>query len=177
MGYIVHGILQARILEWLALPFSRGSSQPRDWTQVSCTSGGFLPAEPRGKPKNTGVDSLSHFRWIFLTQESNWGLLHFRRILYQLSYKGSLITSLTLIKWPPCVYVLWSVTCWFLLKLTLGLFIWHALANWTIKTWLKQGLKKSLLSISAPISFDPFIFFSEDMYRQFRWKWDMWTRA
>ena len=136
-----------------------------------------LPAEPQGKPKNTGVGSLSLLWWIFLTQESNWGLLHFRRILYQLSYKGSLITSLTLIKWPPCVYVLWSVTCWFLLKLTLGLFIWHALANWTIKTWLKQGLKKSLLSISAPISFDPFIFFSEDMYRQFRWKWDMWTRA
>ena len=31
----VHGILQARILEWVAFPFSRGSSQPRDWTQVS----------------------------------------------------------------------------------------------------------------------------------------------
>ena len=31
----VHGILQARILEWVAVPFSRGSSQPRDWTQVS----------------------------------------------------------------------------------------------------------------------------------------------
>ena len=34
MAYIVHGILQARILEWAAFPFSRGSSQPRDWTQV-----------------------------------------------------------------------------------------------------------------------------------------------
>ena len=40
--YTVHGILQARILEWVASPFSRGSSQPRDWTQVSCTAGGFL---------------------------------------------------------------------------------------------------------------------------------------
>ena len=37
-----HGILQARILEWVAVPFSRGSSQPRDWTQVSSTAGGFL---------------------------------------------------------------------------------------------------------------------------------------
>ena len=36
MGYIVHGILQARILEWIAIPFSKGSSQPRDQTQVSC---------------------------------------------------------------------------------------------------------------------------------------------
>ena len=33
--YIIHGILQARILEWLTFPFTRGSSQPRDRTQVS----------------------------------------------------------------------------------------------------------------------------------------------
>ena len=39
MDYTVHGILQARILEWVAFPFSRGSSQPRDQTQVSCISG------------------------------------------------------------------------------------------------------------------------------------------
>ena len=38
----VHGILQARILEWVAIPFSRGSSQPRDRTQVSCIAGGFF---------------------------------------------------------------------------------------------------------------------------------------
>ena len=38
----VHGILQARILEWVAFPFSRGSSQPRDQTEVSCTAGGFF---------------------------------------------------------------------------------------------------------------------------------------
>ena len=37
-----HGILQARILEWVAFPFSRGSSQPRDWTQVSHIAGGFF---------------------------------------------------------------------------------------------------------------------------------------
>ena len=40
--YIVHGILQARIPEWVAVPFSRGSSQPRDRTQVSCIAGGFF---------------------------------------------------------------------------------------------------------------------------------------
>ena len=48
-----------------------------------------LPAEPQGKPKNTGVGSLSLLQQIFLTQESNWGLLHCRQILYQLSYQGS----------------------------------------------------------------------------------------
>ena len=41
LDYTVHGILQARILEWVAFPFSRGSSQPRDQTQVSCIAGGF----------------------------------------------------------------------------------------------------------------------------------------
>ena len=42
MDYMVHGILQARILEWVAFPFSRGSSQPRDQTQVSRITGGFF---------------------------------------------------------------------------------------------------------------------------------------
>ena len=41
MGYTVHGILQARILEWVAFPFSGGSFQPRDQTQVSHIAGGF----------------------------------------------------------------------------------------------------------------------------------------
>ena len=38
----VHGILQARTLEWVAFPFSRGSSQPRNQTGVSCIAGGFF---------------------------------------------------------------------------------------------------------------------------------------
>ena len=51
MDYTVHGLLQARILEWVAFPFSRGSSQPRDQTQVSRIAGDTLPAEPQGKPQ------------------------------------------------------------------------------------------------------------------------------
>ena len=42
MDCTVHGILHSRILEWVAFPFSRGSSQPRGRTQVSCIVGGFL---------------------------------------------------------------------------------------------------------------------------------------
>ena len=41
MDYRIHGILQARILERVAILFSRGSSRPRDWTQVSRTAGRF----------------------------------------------------------------------------------------------------------------------------------------
>ena len=48
-----------------------------------------LPSEPPGKPKNTGMGSLSLLQGNFLTQESNWGLLHCRKIFYQLSYQGS----------------------------------------------------------------------------------------
>jgi len=48
----VYGILQARILEWVAISFSRGSSQPRDQTRGSCFAGGFFtlvtPGEPLG---------------------------------------------------------------------------------------------------------------------------------
>ena len=46
-------------------------------------------SEPPGKPKNTGVHSLSLLQGTFPTQELNQGLLHFRQILYQLSYQGS----------------------------------------------------------------------------------------
>ena len=77
-GSSVHGILQARILEWVAIPFSRGSSQPRTELRSPADS---LPAEPQGKPKDTGMGSLSLLQQIFLTQELNWGLLHCRRIL------------------------------------------------------------------------------------------------
>ena len=41
-----------RILDWVAIPFSSGSSQPRDWTQVSCIAGDSLPAEPWRKPNS-----------------------------------------------------------------------------------------------------------------------------
>ena len=42
MDYTAHGIFQARILEWVAFPFYRGSSQPRDRTQISRIAGGFF---------------------------------------------------------------------------------------------------------------------------------------
>ena len=50
-GSSVHGILQARLLEWVTVCFSRGSSRTRDWTCVSCiVSSGFFTAEPPGTP-------------------------------------------------------------------------------------------------------------------------------
>ena len=77
------------VLQWVAYPFSSGSSQPRSQTGVSCIAGGFFTSWATGKLKNAGAGSLSLLQWIFPTQESNQGLLHCRWILYQLSYQGS----------------------------------------------------------------------------------------
>ena len=60
-GFSVHGILQARIQEWIAMPSSRGSSRPRDQTCMSCIfciAGRFFTSETLGKP--TGIYTLAH---------------------------------------------------------------------------------------------------------------------
>ena len=88
MDYTVHGILQARVLEWVAFPFSRGSSQPMDWTQI-CIAGRFFTSWAKREAQeywSIGVGGLSLLHQIFLTHESNWGLLHCGQILYQLNY-------------------------------------------------------------------------------------------
>ena len=59
MDYTAHGILQARIPEWVAFPFSRGSSQPRDQTQVSHIAGRFFASWATREVQEYGVGSLS----------------------------------------------------------------------------------------------------------------------
>ena len=68
--------------------FARGSSQLRAQTRSPTLLADSLPSEPPGKSKNARVGSLSLLQQIFLTQESNQGLLHCRQILYQLSHQG-----------------------------------------------------------------------------------------
>ena len=106
--------LQARILEWVAISFSRETSQPKDQTWVFHTAGRFFTVwttREKGKWKsqscltlrphelyspwnspgqNIGVGSCSLLQGIFPTQGSNPGLPHCRQFLYQLSHKGSL---------------------------------------------------------------------------------------
>ena len=72
-------VLQARILEWIGYSllqrtFPNPGFEPRSPTLQADS----LPTEPPGKPKNTGVGSLSLLQGIFLTQEPNGGLLHCR---------------------------------------------------------------------------------------------------
>ena len=58
-GSSVHVILQARILEWVDIPFSRESSQPRDRTRVSHIAGRFFTTEPPGKPSDLKWEILN----------------------------------------------------------------------------------------------------------------------
>ena len=106
MNYTVHGILQARILEWVAFSFSSRSSHPGIEPRSPSLQADSLPAEPQGKPKNTGVGSLSLLQGIFPTQGLNPGLLHCSQILYQLSHKGSPISFMAACK--LCSYHLLS---------------------------------------------------------------------
>ena len=59
-GSSVHGISQARILQWVAISPFRGSSQPKDWTRVSCTAGRFFASEPPGQ----SLSGCSRCSWI-----------------------------------------------------------------------------------------------------------------
>ena len=89
VDYRIHGLLQARILERVAFPFSRDLPNPGIEPRSPALQVDSLPAEPQGKHKYIGVGSLSLLLRIFFTQELNRGLLHCRWMLYQLSYQGS----------------------------------------------------------------------------------------
>ena len=69
-GSSVYGILQARILEWVARPFSRGSPRPRDQTQVSCIAGRFFTVlvtrEAIPSPCSFGVSGFSKLVLLFI---------------------------------------------------------------------------------------------------------------
>ena len=69
MDYTVHGILQARILEWIAIPFSRGSSQPRDWTQVPHVVGGFFTSWATRE-----ANTWEAFSYLFSSKKHSWEL-------------------------------------------------------------------------------------------------------
>ena len=74
---------------WSGSPFPSPGYLPNPGIEPRSTAlADSLPAESQGKPKNTGVGSLSLRQGIFLTQELNRGLGHCRRILYHLSYQG-----------------------------------------------------------------------------------------
>ena len=87
----IHRILQAKMLEGVAFPSPRDLPNPGIEPMSPTLRADSLPAEPQGKPGNTGVGSLSLLQRIFPTQGSNLGLLHCSQTLYCLSRQGSLM--------------------------------------------------------------------------------------
>ena len=70
----VHGIFQARILEWVAISFSRGSSLPRDWTHISCIGNVILFNNKRG---NTNTHRNMKESWEYYAKWNKW---HMKRL-------------------------------------------------------------------------------------------------
>ena len=102
----VHGIFQARILEWVAISFSRDLPDPGIELGSSASQADALPSEPPGKPQEKyffeplflgggGQEYWSGLPFpspgIFPTQGLNLGLPHCRQILYHLSHQGRLV--------------------------------------------------------------------------------------
>ena len=99
-GSLVHGILQARILEWVAMPSSRGSSW-RNWTHVSCIAGRFFTAEPLGKPLGVRI-TKAYPGWVAqqASGQSHRDCSQYQRAavwIYTLRYSPS---SSTVQPWP-----------------------------------------------------------------------------
>ena len=65
-GSSVHGISQARVLDWVAVSFSSGSSQPRDGTCISCLAGGFFTTETPGSPGISHCGISHENSWLYL---------------------------------------------------------------------------------------------------------------
>ena len=106
MDYTVRGILQARILEWVAFPFSRGSSLPRDRTQVSHIAGGFLTVwATRETQQNcevtNGVEGFRFFVCLFLYFHMKSSLGLSQESFSHQRFSGKKQESLSNAFWPP----------------------------------------------------------------------------
>ena len=98
-GSSVHGLLQARILEWVAIPFSRGSPQPRDQTWVSHTAGRLL-SEPPGKPWN--VRMIIYWWLCYFNAEAWLQVTEPWRMCWAFVWRGSFLIFCHLCHVSPC---------------------------------------------------------------------------
>ena len=92
-GSSVHGILQARILEWLAIPFSRGSSQPRDQTWASCISGRFFTIWASKEAAIVDLPDSGIEHRSLTSQADSFTVWASREVLYMLVFKCELIIA------------------------------------------------------------------------------------
>ena len=143
-------------------PLYMGFSRQEYWSGLPCPPPGDLPSlgikpgsptlqadfllfESPGKPKNTGVDSLSLLQGIFPTQESNRGLLHCTQILYQLSYQGS-----QNFKWPLYSGIIGCNTFYLLLLLRFQDIL--NVSFWKLKEIILLTFPERMLPLKKPIA-------------------------
>ena len=145
-GFSVHGILQARILEWIAIPFSRGTSQPRDWTLVSCIAGRFFTVWATGKSSC----------YIYFTHYHSNSLILSQRLVPKI-YRNPLglfiiVSALLHFHWLPALPLLSVWLANFLLYLGNG--IGRGFIKVLSRLLLPSGLKKkaSVTPVGRPSS-------------------------
>ena len=91
-GSSVHGISQARILEWITISFSRGSSPLRDWTPVSCIAGGSLPTEPPGNPYTKSNSEIPNWTRRKMIYSEKWEISSQNELYIVFSFRRNIVT-------------------------------------------------------------------------------------
>ena len=135
--YTVHGVLQASILEWVAVPFFRSSSQPRGWTQVSCIAGGFFTTwATKNSPR-----ILEWVAYPFSRGSSpprnRTGVSCIAQILYQLR---RYMLSDVFLQFTGCLFILLAVS--FAVKKLFSLRYSHLLIFWLLLNVLWCHIQK-----------------------------------
>ena len=122
MDYTVQGVLQARILEWVAFPSSRGSSQPRNWTRVSCIAGRFFT---KWAMREAGLDLgciLKREEQSTYWQVVLWGLrLWYKHLVAPLTEKNDSKVDVGKGLRTECmVWAWWRLKCWWNIHMDIG---------------------------------------------------------
>ena len=107
-GSSVHGILQARIVEWVAYPFSRASSQPKDWTQVFCIAGGFFTSWATREAHSLGFLKFILFNQRIIALQYYVGFSHTSTwISHRYTYVSSLLNPVLTNACISLIQTLW----------------------------------------------------------------------
>ena len=107
----VYGILQARMLEWVAIPFSWRSSRPRDQTRVSCIAGGLFTVWATWEANDASwISSIHHFSLLLLQEEEIWQAQHEYLFLTKTKAKDHLLLIQTNSKIVSIKIITWTST-------------------------------------------------------------------
>ena len=138
MDYTVHGILQARILEWVAFPFSRGSSQTRDQVLVSHIAGGFFTSwatrEAHSSPKTKSVSEISVMKATYKIAKMRIWVIYWKKEWIVFKNMGFQVNRLGYKPWLCHFTAMWHWASYLLKSLCLN-FISYEIQIITVVRW------------------------------------------